>query len=195
MEANAAMLARAETATGAANVRFVHAFAADTGLAAACADIVTCSQSFHWMEPGPVLAEAARLLRPGGVFAAYDYDVPPLVRPEVDAAFSALFAARRAARVRLEQEGGAVTWPKEDHLERIRESRLFRFSRELVCHSFDQADARRLVGLAQSLGGPHGDSAAEIEEAMGRLREVAADLLGDRVWPMVVCYRARVGVK
>ncbi len=195
VEANAAMLARAETATGAANVRFVHAFAADTGLPAECADVVTCSQSFHWMEPGPVLAEAARLLRAGGVFAAYDYDVPPLVRPEVDAAFSALFAARRAARARLEQEAGAVTWPKEEHLERIRESRRFRFSRELVCHSFDQADARRLVGLAQSLGGPHGDSAAEIEEALGRLREVAADVLGDRVWPMVVCYRARVGVK
>ncbi len=195
VEANASMLARAETMTRAANVRFVPAFAADTGLPAESADVVTCAQSFHWMEPGPVLAEAARVLRAGGVFAAYDYDVPPVVHPEVDAAFSELFAARRAARTRLEQEAGAATWPKEGHLERIRESERFRHTRELVCHGFDEADASRIVGFAKSLGGPHGDSAPEVEESIGRLREVAAGVLGDRAWPMVVCYRARVGVK
>lgn len=47
-----------------------------------------------------VLAEAARILRPGGVFAAYDYDVPPVVQPEVDRAFASHLEARRAARVR-----------------------------------------------------------------------------------------------
>jgi ubiquinone/menaquinone biosynthesis C-methylase UbiE len=195
VEPNAAMLSRAEVTTDAANVRFVNAFAADTGLPANRADVVTCSQSFHWMEPGPVLAEAARLLRAGGVFAAYDYDVPPVVQPEVDEAFRQLFAARRAARARLEQEAGAVAWPKEGHLERIRESERFRFTRELACHSFDRADAHRLVGLAATLGGPHGDSAPEVDDAIGRLREIATDVLGDRTWPMVICYRARVGVK
>jgi hypothetical protein len=34
------------------------------------------------MERGPpVFREAGGLLRPGGVFAAYDYDVPPLQAP------------------------------------------------------------------------------------------------------------------
>src|SRR5436190_15251705 len=50
------------------------------------------------MEPDPVLLEAAGLLRPGGVFAAYDYDVPPVIHPEVDASFADHLAARRAAR-------------------------------------------------------------------------------------------------
>ncbi len=149
------------------------------------------------MEPAPVLAEAARLLRPGGVFAAYDYDVPPFVEWEVDAAFRRHLAAREAARRRLGLEAGAARWPKEGHLERIRESGLFRFARELVCHAWAETDARRFVGLAESLGGPRaifgGDD--RVERTFERLRETAARALGDRVWPMLLCYRVRVGVR
>ena len=36
-------------------------------------------QALHWMEPAATLAEAARILRPGGVFAAIDADWPPVV--------------------------------------------------------------------------------------------------------------------
>lgn len=52
-------------------------FAHDTGLPAHTADIVLAVQAFHWMEPVSTLAEIARLLRPGGVFAAIDCDWPP----------------------------------------------------------------------------------------------------------------------
>lgn len=61
------------------NCRFVAAFADRTGLPAGSADVVLAVQSFHWMDPVPTLAEAARLLRPGGVFAAVDCDWPPTV--------------------------------------------------------------------------------------------------------------------
>ena len=61
------------------NARFVGGFAHDTGLAEASADVVVAVQSLHWMEPVDTLAEVARLLRPGGVFAAVDCDWPPTV--------------------------------------------------------------------------------------------------------------------
>src|SRR5262249_30181581 len=154
VEANPHMRERARSATAEPNVDYVQAYAAETGLGEGTADLVTCSQAFHWMEPEPVLAEAARLLRPGGGFAAYDYEVAPVTPPEVDAAFVAHFAARRAARKRLELDAGAETWPKESHLQRIRESGRFRFAREIVCHGFDEADGARIIGLAESLGGP-----------------------------------------
>jgi len=198
VEANPHMRERARRATAEPNVDYVQAYAAETGLGEGAADLVTCSQAFHWMEPEPVLAEAARLLRPGGVFAAYDYDVPPVIHPDVDVAFVAHFAARRAARKRLDLDAGAETWPKESHLQRIRESGRFRFAREIVCHGFDEADGARIIGLAESLGGPHtifGDAAPEVQETFAALCETAERVIGARRTRIVVCYRIRVGVK
>ena len=37
---------------------------------------MTCAQSLHHVEPEGTLAEIGRILRVGGVFAAYDYDWP-----------------------------------------------------------------------------------------------------------------------
>ena len=73
IDPNADMLRRAEV-NAAENVRYQDGLSTRTGLPDGCADIVTCSQSLHWMEPAPTFAEAARILRPGGVFAAYDCD-------------------------------------------------------------------------------------------------------------------------
>lgn len=50
----------------------------NTGLAAASADVVLAVQAMHWMEPVSTLAEVARILGPGGVFAAVDADWPPV---------------------------------------------------------------------------------------------------------------------
>ena len=56
------------------DVIFKKADAYDTGLEDSMADIVNCSQSFHWMEPDRALKEIARILKTGGIFAAYDCD-------------------------------------------------------------------------------------------------------------------------
>jgi SAM-dependent methyltransferase len=197
-EPNRLMVEQARRVMAESNVDYVAAYGAETGLAGGEADIVTCAQAFHWMEPEPALAEAARLLRPGGVFAAYDYDVPPVIEPEVDAAFAAHFAARGRAQKRLNLDAGAASWPKEGHLERIRQSGHFRFAREIVCHGFGEADADWIVGLAESLGGPRsifGKEAPEVGETFETLRQTAERIVGDQSRPMVVCYRIRVGVK
>jgi SAM-dependent methyltransferase len=198
VEPNPAMVDQARLATDVPNIAYVEGFAHATGLEPESADIVTCSQAFHWMEPQPVLAEAARILRPGGIFAAFDYDVPTVVEPEVDAAFAEHFEARAAARKRLDLEAGAASWPKEHHLDQIRASGRFRFARELLCHGMDETDAERTVGRAESMGGPRAlfdGREPEVDETFERLRETAERVLGTATWPMVVCYRLRVGVK
>ncbi|MDX6544645.1 MAG: hypothetical protein QOG02_419 [Gaiellales bacterium] len=197
VEGNPSMVAQARAATAAPNVEFAGRFAHDTGLAPAVADIVTCAQSFHWMEPGPVLAEAARLLRPRGVFAAYDYDVVPVIEPEVEAAFRAHVAARSAARRRFGIEAGATTWPKSGHLGQIEESGHFRYSREVHCHAEDAIDADRLVGLAQSIGplALFDGADPEVEATLAALRETADRVLDNRVWPALRSYTIRLGVR
>lgn len=193
IEASPEMRDQAEQATTAENVRFVQAYAQATGLEDHVADIVTSSQSFHWMEPASTLAEAARILRPGGVFAAYDYDWPPVIHPDVEAAFGEML--KRVAEKR--EEGGRMRYAKEGHLERIRESGHFRFTREVVLHSRERGSAGRIVGMALSLGPLTVllDEASEEEMGLAQLKEVSERILGDRDVEIFLCYRARLGVK
>ena len=190
VEASAEMRSHAEQATEAPNVRFVHAFAHATGLPDGAADIVTCSQSFHWMEPEPTLAEVARILRPGGVFAAYDYDWPPVVHWEIELAFNELrhgSADHRAGNRR-----------KEGHLDRLRESGHFKYTREALLHSRDRGSAERIVGMALSLGTLSVALDRGVSEAalgLARLRETAERILGDREVSWFMCYRVRLGIK
>ena len=193
IEPNAQMLARAVAGTEAANIAFVEGYSNATGVEDGAADIVTCAQSLHWMEPGETFAEAARILRPGGVFAAYDYDLPPTVHPEVDAAFDAYQRRRGELRRALDLRMGAECLPhgKEGHLERMRGSGCFRSCRELLVHSVDGADAARVVGLARSIG-PSLEQ--ETAEALDQLRAVCERVLGTTPTTWHVGYRVRVGI-
>lgn len=194
VEPNPAMLAAAADAPG---VEFRQAFAQDTGLEDGSADIVSCSQALHWMDPAPTFAEAARILRPGGVLAAYDYDWPPVIDPEVDEAFDAYQQRRGEMRRRRGIQRGADRWPKSGHLERMRESGLFRFCREILLHSIEDGNADRVVGFAYSLGLPAAIDDPELERELrvAELEAVARRVLGDRTVPFLFGYRVRVGVR
>jgi SAM-dependent methyltransferase len=198
VEANAAMLAVAEAATSAANVTYVHAFAAETGLPDGSADLVTCSQSLHWMHREPVIAEAARLLASGGVFAAYDYDMPPVLHPEIDAAFTEHLRLRRHYRDEHAVTAGWTRTPKHGHLDKIRESGHFRFARELVLHDEAVVGVDEVVGLARSLGlVPELRALGVTDEELGlaRLEETAGRVLAGRRTRWLIGYRVRLGVK
>ena len=195
IEPNPAMLAVAEPAPG---VEYREAFAGETGLEGGSADIVTCSQSLHWMEPNATFAEAARLLRQGGVFAAYDYDWPPVVDPVVDEAFVAFQGRRRQARRARGIKRGGDSWAKQEHLARMRASGRFRFCREFVLHSVEDGDAESIGGFARTIGLPvadSGDPELEAELRIDELEAVAHRVLGDRTVPFLFGYRVRVCVR
>jgi SAM-dependent methyltransferase len=195
IEPNGAMLAAADPAPG---VEYREAFAHETGLPADSAEIVTCSQSLHWMDPEPTFAEVARILRPGGVFAAYDYDWPPVVDPEVDAAFFAHRERRREVRRARGIQRGADRWAKDGHLGRMQASGRFRFCREALLYSVVEGDASVLVGFARSIGLPVADlSDDELERELGiaELEAAAQRALGERTVPLHFGYRVRIGVR
>ena len=197
IEPNPEMRKAAEVRTSQENVRYVEAFADRTGLESASADLVTCSQSFHWMERGPVLAEAARILRAGGVFAAYDYDAYALIDPQVDAAFEAYLQLRRRYRDEYKVEAGWTRTPKAGHLDAIRESGLFSYTREFVVHDELEAGAEEIVGFARSLGlVPELLALGVSEDDLGlmALDETVRRVIGNRRVPTVRGYRARLGV-
>jgi SAM-dependent methyltransferase len=198
IEANPAMRAVAEARTTEPNVRYVEAFASETGLPNRSVDLVTCSQSFHWMAREAVLAEAARLLRPAGVFAAYDYDVPPFVHPDIDEAFADHLRLRMHFRDEHEVAAGWTRAPKNEHLAVIRESGHFAFVRELVLHDEGHAGVQEVLGLARSLGlVPELRALGVTDEELGlmRLEETARRVLGGQTVPWLIGYRVRLGVR
>jgi SAM-dependent methyltransferase len=64
--------------------------AEDPGLAAASVDLVTVAQALHWFDLPRFFAQAARVLRPGGVLAAWCYGLVR-VSPAVDPLLERLY--------------------------------------------------------------------------------------------------------
>jgi SAM-dependent methyltransferase len=113
VEPNPDMRAQAD-ARPTAGVRYVEGISNATGLADASADVVLAVQAMHWMEPESTLAEVARLLRPGGVFAAVDADWPPMTgSTAAEQAWAALHARVRVLEARLSrgESGDALRAP------------------------------------------------------------------------------------
>jgi SAM-dependent methyltransferase len=205
IERQEAMLALARQRLAAPHVELRRGRAQATGLPDGCADVVTAVQAFHWMAPGPTLAEAARVLRPGGVFAAVDWDMPA-VDAEVEAADLAFIAtARRLLREHgLDAPGtdGGRSWPKAGHLAALRASGHFAYVREVVLHGVERGSAERLVLTALELvGEPWGALDAlrargvtDAQLGLTAFRAVAERVLGaGRPW--FVGYRVRLGVR
>ena len=179
----------------AAHIEYREGVAHQTGLPDGCADIVTAAQSFHWMEPTSTLAEIARILRPGGLFAAYDYDSSPAIHWELDR-----LAQEETLRVMelVRERGLAPTlniWPKNKSLDPLRESAHFRFTREVLLHHIEHGDATRYLEMMQSSALSHQFQFTEQEIGFDRLRQAALQYIGSEPIPWYFSYRVRIGIK
>jgi ubiquinone/menaquinone biosynthesis C-methylase UbiE len=185
----------AESHPYAAHIEYRERLAHQTGLPDACADIVTAAQAFHWMEPTTTLAEIARILRPGGLFAAYDYDSPPAIHWELDR-----LAQEGSLRlVALIQERGLAhslkIWPKNKSLDPLRECAHFRFTREVLLHHIEQGNAARFLEMMQSNALSNQFQFTEQESGFDRLRQAAPQHIGSEPIPWYFSYRVRIGIK
>jgi ubiquinone/menaquinone biosynthesis C-methylase UbiE len=182
--------------TGVRNVRFVNAEAAEIPLDDGSADLITCSQSFHWMEPTTTLSELARVLRSGGVLAIYDCDWPPTIGEELEKSFERI---RRECKATLGERGrDAKQWPKSEHLENIRRSGFFRFQKETAFHTVVETDAERYIGLIESQGVVQEAHKLDNEVLEGLVRTEEArirDEIGQATVEMVLTYRLLIGIR
>lgn len=191
-------IAEAQMLAGAPHIRYKAGFSHDTGLTDACADIVTISQALHWMEPAPTFAEIARVLRAGGVFAAYDCDWPPTVNWQAEQAYNRFDEQGKRIGEARGFFAGVKRWDKEGHLARMKASGNFRYVKEIVVHHVEAGNAERLVGLALSQGSvatllKRGLSEDDI--GLPAFRAEMHQILGDEPSPWYLSYRVRFGIK
>ena len=66
------------------NIRFVVATSERTPLADGAFDLVTVAQALHWFVGETFFEEVRRVVRPGGVFAAWTYGMPHIVYDAVE---------------------------------------------------------------------------------------------------------------
>jgi ubiquinone/menaquinone biosynthesis C-methylase UbiE len=198
IEPNRDMRTRAVAETAAKNISYVDAISYQTTLADKCADIATCSQSLHWMEPKKTFAEVARILRPGGVFAAFDYDWPPTTGVWMaDAAYEECTRTITECEVRLSPEKQVHKWPKDGHLKRMTDSGFFTYNKEIVLHHEETGDADRLIGLLLSQGSVMSLLKAgysEVELGLDQFRKASIEHLGSAGRTWYWSSRVRIGV-
>jgi SAM-dependent methyltransferase len=180
------------------NVRILAGHSAAIDLPDACADIITAAQALHWMEPQPTFAEVARLLRPGGVFAAYDYDAPPTAHWRIDQAHA--HVVQRVAELTPQRGSapGVHQWDKSGHLDRMAASGYFRWTRLVWLHQVIASNAERFIGGMRTYGGlvsllKSGASLAEVglDAYDQTVRQVVADGSIDCYWSYQVCLGVR----
>lgn len=201
VEPNDAMRAQAERRAArerpdAAHLRFIGATAQRTGLPDGCADIVTVSQALHWMEPTATFAEVARILRHGGVFAAYDTTFPPMVNWEAWRAFidfmNRVDATAATQGIQFRPSG----WEKAGHLERMRASGQFQHVEEIAVHSVEQGDAERFIGLTISMSSLLATGAIPAEAInLAAYEQAIRAALPEEPMPWYFSYQVRLGVR
>ncbi len=198
VEPTADMRRQAEAQTDAPNVTYREGFSHDTGLPDQCADIITCSQSLHWMEPQGTFEEARRIARPGGIFAAFDYDWPPTTGAwRADAAFSECLKRAHSLEKELGLRNAVKQWDKNQHLARMQASGCFRYAEEIVVHHTDSGNAERLIGILLSQGGIMTllkNGLTEEQIGIDRFKATVEEQLGSQMQVWYWSSRVRFGI-
>lgn len=181
------------------NTSFVKAYSDNTGLPNDSADVVFCSQAFHWMNPHDTLSEVDRILRKGGIFAAVDCDWPPVCNANTEIAYMNLFNKVRI----IEEENKDICktfhrWDKNNHLKNLIESGFFKYCREIVFDRCEECSIERFLALAQSQGSLQTilKYSPELIENDYKIFQKAVQKSFDTEKNKVsFCYRMRVGIK
>lgn len=181
------------------NVKFVQAFSDNTTLTDNFADVVVCSQSFHWMEPTATLKEVDRILKTDGVFATIDCDWPPVTHWQAERAYMTLSGKISEIEKNTPDINSTfIRYSKDNHLKNIRSSGYFRYARELLFSNTEKGTAERLINIILSQGSLQTilkRSPELIENDVEIFADTIKSLFHDQEFDIDFCYRMRIGIK
>lgn len=178
------------------DLEFIEASCYQTTLPSGSADVVTCSQSFHWMEPVAAIEEVDRVLATNGVFSVFDFAWPISWDWEAERAHARLMQqAAEALKRRPARNESVVYFPKSSHRKNIETSGRFRYVTEVMFDHVEDCDAERYVGMTLSQGHIQPllkGGSAEIE---GAIEEYRKTCMRSSQKQMRVSYKMIVAIK
>ena len=192
------MLSIAKT-KGTENLYFTSGYAHKTEMNAGCADIIVCSQCFHWMEPASTLKEINRILKDNGIFAVIDYDWVLVSNWRIDKAYTELYYKVFQIEDSHKQiKDTFIRFNKERHLANIEGSGYFRYAREIVFSNTEKFSSKRLIDFTLSQASLQSILKADpdlIKEEVDSFVALVNAVFGDKEFDVEIPYRMRLGVK
>ncbi len=187
------MLSKARTKEN-EKMKFIQGYGDKTGLENECADIVICSQAFHWMKPESTLKEVYRILKKGGVFAVIDADYPPVINKELEQ----LDGYLRRKTVSLENHDNKWVTNKTEHLNNIRKSGLFEYSREICfahTEKYAQERFKKFLLSQSSMQRAIKYNYGAIIEELNTLDERLSKVFKGQTLDAMYSYKMRIAIK
>lgn len=171
----------------------------NTGLPDACADIVICSQSFHWMEPTATLKEINRVLKSNGVFATVDCDWPAVTKWQAEKTYMELYNKVKEIESSVpEIRETFIRYPKEHHLKNITESGYFTYTRELLFSNAEPCTKERYKQIILSQGSLQTIIKKRpdlISDDIEKFNSAIDNIFDTEEFQIEFSYRMRIGIK
>jgi len=175
-------------------MKFIQGYGDKTGLEDEFADIVICTQAFHWMDPEPTLKEVYRILKKGGIFAVIDADYPPVINKDLEK----LDADLKQKTASLENYENKWVSDKSEHLNNIRKSKLFEYSRE-ICFShiekYDQERFKKFLLSQSSMQHAIKYNYDKIVDELNTLDDKLYKVFKGQTLDAIYSYKMRIGIK
>ena len=128
---------------------FLKGYGNNTGLESNIADIVICSQAFHWMEPDSTIKEVSRILKKGGIFAVIDADTFPVIDLRIEKENSDIQDTIET----LDKKQNLIIYPRSQHLRNMINSNQFQYCKEICFCNEVLYDRDRFEKYVYSKGG------------------------------------------
>ncbi len=166
----------------------------DTGLNSNIADIVICSQAFHWMEPTSTISEISRILKKGGIFAIIDADWLPVI----DLRLEKLNKDLRKLTMNLEKDEDTVIYPQYQHLNNLINSNEFEFCREIcfdVEFEYDKERFKKFILSKSNIQKAIRNNYTPVIDILDNLDATLDEIFNGQTLNALFSYKMKIGIK